>query len=159
MTKVYECQNCGTLHAEDSMNPIEDISVRVAPGETMPAGECMDCGAVCHEWEPAPTPDMVLAEDSGAHNTFYIQEHRESAELDELNCRTINAALAFVREMASLTTPEDEVADDLEPGESLEESLDDFMVNIDSDRLFEEYSVFMEMVRNARKILKGETNV
>lgn len=34
-----------------------------------------------------------------------------------------DAALAFVCKMASLTTPEDEVADDLEPGESLEKEI------------------------------------
>jgi hypothetical protein len=47
----YECQNCDLPWNEDSLNPVEDLTMRVAPGELMPAGECPACGAVCHEKE------------------------------------------------------------------------------------------------------------
>lgn len=43
------CQNCGAVRdAEELVRPIPDVEERVAPGETMPYGECPDCGAVCH---------------------------------------------------------------------------------------------------------------
>ncbi len=38
------------------MKEIEDLTLRVAPGEILPAGECPSCGAVCHVWEEAPKP-------------------------------------------------------------------------------------------------------
>lgn len=45
----YECQNCGIRLDEDELNPVKDISERVAPGEPIPAGECPDCGALCQD--------------------------------------------------------------------------------------------------------------
>jgi len=50
MTK-FICQNCQATHDEELLNEVKDIHERVAPGEPMPAGECPDCGAVCHEDE------------------------------------------------------------------------------------------------------------
>ena len=47
----YECQDCGRMHAEEEMLPLKRVFERVAPGEPMPAGECCECGAVCHEVE------------------------------------------------------------------------------------------------------------
>ena len=49
----YECQNCGSEWAEDELEDLIDITERVAPGEPMPAGQCPDCGALCHEVEEA----------------------------------------------------------------------------------------------------------
>ena len=44
-----QCQNCQRLFIEDELiNPIPDLTQRVAPGEVMPSGECPACGAVCH---------------------------------------------------------------------------------------------------------------
>jgi hypothetical protein len=50
---LYECQNCGARWSEDQLNILEDTHERVAPGEPMPAGECPECCAVCHEVEEA----------------------------------------------------------------------------------------------------------
>jgi hypothetical protein len=51
MSKRFECANCGKRWREDQLNEVRDLSMRVGPGELMPAGECpdKDCGAVCHE--------------------------------------------------------------------------------------------------------------
>jgi len=44
----YVCQNCQEQWDADDLEPLKDVEERVAPGEPMPAGECPDCGAVCH---------------------------------------------------------------------------------------------------------------
>jgi hypothetical protein len=43
-----ECQNCGCVWPDYFLNEVEDLSMRVGPGEIMPSGECPACGAVCH---------------------------------------------------------------------------------------------------------------
>ena len=42
------CGNCDWTGTEDDCNEIEYFSERVTPGETMPAGECPECGALAH---------------------------------------------------------------------------------------------------------------
>jgi len=46
------CDNCGHDWSNDQLKPIRDLHQRVAPGEAMPAGECPECGAVCHVRKP-----------------------------------------------------------------------------------------------------------
>jgi hypothetical protein len=49
LARDYECQNCGGTYPESGLvTPIPDLEERVAPGESMPAGECPVCGALCH---------------------------------------------------------------------------------------------------------------
>ncbi len=43
---ICACQNCDWRGTIAQCDPIQDIFQRVAPGETMPAGECPDCGAL-----------------------------------------------------------------------------------------------------------------
>ena len=50
---LSECQNCEAINPASKLRPIEDIHQRVEPGEPMPSGECPECGALCHELEPA----------------------------------------------------------------------------------------------------------
>jgi hypothetical protein len=45
---VHVCQNCGGLHTDEMLQDISDIGQRVAPGEPMPSGQCMYCGALAH---------------------------------------------------------------------------------------------------------------
>lgn len=47
--KLFVCQNCESRWAEEELNEVKDLAERVAPGELVPAGECPECGAVCHE--------------------------------------------------------------------------------------------------------------
>lgn len=45
---VSECQNCLSRWGQADLNEVRHLSMRVAPGERMPSGECPECGAVCH---------------------------------------------------------------------------------------------------------------
>ncbi len=53
-TEMNQCQNCDKLWEDGEMDDVEKLSMRVAPGEPMPAGQCpdSDCGALC---QPMPT--------------------------------------------------------------------------------------------------------
>lgn len=44
------CADCDWTGPESACPPLPDDSIleRVGPGEIMPAGECPECGAVCH---------------------------------------------------------------------------------------------------------------
>ena len=46
---LYECQNCAKQWTEGQLKPIQHLTQRVEVGEPMPAGECPECGALCHE--------------------------------------------------------------------------------------------------------------
>lgn len=61
-----------------------------------------------------------------------------------------SALEAFVDKMARFTTPEDEIAD-----AGTGQPVDEFVADLDDERLWGEYATFMEMVRLARAIMKG----
>jgi len=44
----YRCDACGETWTYDELELIVDIGERVAAGEICPAGECPDCGTLCH---------------------------------------------------------------------------------------------------------------
>lgn len=49
--KQFECQNCGKIVMDGEFKPLEEVKnllLRVAPGEVVPAGECLACGALVH---------------------------------------------------------------------------------------------------------------
>lgn len=48
---MYACQDCEWTGPEDDLEGLRHGHERVAPGESMPAGECPECGACCHELE------------------------------------------------------------------------------------------------------------
>lgn len=58
--------------------------------------------------------------------------------------------LAFARRMARMITPQDEFEDDPRGFEDAE----GLVADMSGDRLFSEYHIFMEMVREARALLK-----
>ena len=44
----FYCQDCDFETSDiEFLEPIDDITERVEPGEVMPAGECPECGALC----------------------------------------------------------------------------------------------------------------
>ena len=43
------CQDCGWTGEESTCDAITHLHERVAAGEPMPAGQCRECGALCHE--------------------------------------------------------------------------------------------------------------
>lgn len=46
---LSRCLNCEKVHTEETLEEISDLSMRVAPGEPSPSGQCPDCGALCHQ--------------------------------------------------------------------------------------------------------------
>ena len=52
METKYVCQNCDGIFKARELKEITDIFERVDPGEVMPAGECPNCGALCHNEAP-----------------------------------------------------------------------------------------------------------
>lgn len=47
--RMTECANCSNRANENRINPIiTDLHSRVEPGDIMPAGECLKCGAVVY---------------------------------------------------------------------------------------------------------------
>lgn len=45
---VNRCADCERLWLTDELERVEDFWDRVDPGQTMPSGQCPDCGALCH---------------------------------------------------------------------------------------------------------------
>ena len=46
MNKTYECGNCDWFG--DKVEPIEDLNLRLEPGDVVPEDECPECGSFCH---------------------------------------------------------------------------------------------------------------
>ena len=42
------CGNCRGIYENESLLPLQDLEQRSAAGEEVPAGECPECGALCH---------------------------------------------------------------------------------------------------------------
>lgn len=53
-----QCGNCEWRGTGKQLKPVENLFMRVDPGEPMPAGECPECGSLAHIVEPdSPYPD------------------------------------------------------------------------------------------------------
>lgn len=50
-TPPFKCANCDSEWEEFELKDIKHLSMRVMPGDTMPAGECPSCGALCYRAE------------------------------------------------------------------------------------------------------------
>lgn len=44
----FACANCGLEHPTEELAAVENVLERVAPGETMPYGQCQACGSLCY---------------------------------------------------------------------------------------------------------------
>lgn len=57
-----ECSSCLKLWDDSQLKKVVDLIERVQPGETMPSGECPECGFLCHpvtvEYEFVPARKM-----------------------------------------------------------------------------------------------------
>lgn len=72
---VYCCQNCDfETQAVNELNEPTDLWERVSPGEPTPAGECPECGALCHG-EDREVSAEVRAK-------FWTDDHVCEAEFD-----------------------------------------------------------------------------
>jgi hypothetical protein len=67
------------------------------------------------------------------------REGQTSRAADKTRC---DAMQQFVRQMAAMSLPEEETTGDLE----------EYLADLDEERLFGEYHTFMDMVRSAREI-------
>ena len=54
---LCECANCGLRNAANDLSPCHDIWSRLTPGDTMPHGDCPECGASCF---PVKEPSTEL---------------------------------------------------------------------------------------------------
>jgi hypothetical protein len=48
MMQFCQCNDCGAVHEAKDLEPIQNFWQRVSPGNMMPAGECVICGALCY---------------------------------------------------------------------------------------------------------------
>lgn len=64
----------------------------------------------------------------------------------------ITAALAFINRMAQFTTPEDEFAEPERGIAKVHATVEDYVADLDDERLCSEFQTFMDMVREARTI-------
>lgn len=44
---LHRCDNCGKIHSDETLQPAQDLHMRLDPGGVVPSGECADCGALC----------------------------------------------------------------------------------------------------------------
>lgn len=72
----YECQNCGRMHTEEELKPLQNAEQRVARGEVMPAGECCECGSACHEAEEADAGKGCTCD----NRSWYGPEHDSACD-------------------------------------------------------------------------------
>lgn len=102
---AHLCDNCREFVLEDNLAVIKDYSERVAEGETVPSGECPECGCLCHEVEIKLRPRFKVKE-SDEFNSFHVfGETREVQGLDGLYDTAINESLNLVRELAKVGYP------------------------------------------------------
>jgi hypothetical protein len=47
-SRPVQCDNCLWIGEERQTQAIADLGERVSPGETVPVGECPECGSLCH---------------------------------------------------------------------------------------------------------------
>lgn len=59
--ELHRCDNCGKVHANETLKIAKHLGERVDPGGVMPSGECMECGALCYPIKPDPDWETVMS--------------------------------------------------------------------------------------------------
>ena len=86
------CSNCEWTGREEDCRDIVDIHQRVGAGETMPAGECPECGALAHLVQGAASsegaiPSQIAARALGIRNDYdaaLARGHRPDDAMEQL---------------------------------------------------------------------------
>jgi uncharacterized Zn ribbon protein len=49
--EIFVCDNCASEWKEDELDEVENLGLRLAPGDTVPWGQCpiKECGAFCYK--------------------------------------------------------------------------------------------------------------
>jgi hypothetical protein len=53
------CPNCDWHGTDDELDEYHDFWSRIAPGDTMPHGDCPECGAFCYEAKPGYVAELT----------------------------------------------------------------------------------------------------
>lgn len=82
-----KCQDCEWTGPIADCKPAKNLTQRVAVGESMPAGECPKCGALCHPVEPEVEKFgiyIVLYQHKHGHDTMLVLGRTEGEVLANL---------------------------------------------------------------------------
>ncbi len=158
MTNVKPvCENCGSDNVRADAYAAWDV--RAQAWEL--AGDVFDKGNMCEscegetgrfDWIRVPIDPAPPAPDS--ENSAATDKNNAATCSTPATCSAPDALLKFVGQMASMSTPEDEFDD---PENCHSENFDDveeYISELDDERLCGEYHTFMTMVREARVLVR-----
>ena len=91
----FQCENCRKLWMEAQLKPVKDVTERVDPGEVMPAGECPDCGAVCHECKDDEPIESIEPNDRLAIAAYNIRQLQAVGAVEQLRLLQAQVAVAM----------------------------------------------------------------
>lgn len=103
--------------------------------------EIQDGNLVVHAYDPEHEEPVNLRI---SMTDISVDTERDRQAPQTADGKRLDALQQFVRQMAAMSLPEDETTGDL----------DEFIADLDEERLFGEYHTFMDMVRSAREIAR-----
>ncbi|APH74874.1 hypothetical protein [Aquibium oceanicum] len=103
--------------------------------------EIQDGNLVVHAYDPEHEEPVNLRI---SRTDITVDTEREGQALRRADKKRFAAMQAFVRQMSAMSLPEEETTGDL----------DEFIADLDEERLFGAYHTFMYMIRSAREIEK-----
>ncbi len=103
--------------------------------------EIEDSNLVVHAYDPDHEEPVNLRV---AMTDISVDTERKGQTSQAADKKRCDAMQQFVLQMAAMSLPEEEAAGDL----------DEYIADLDEERLFGEYHTFMDMVRSARAIAK-----
>ncbi len=115
------CGNCDWVGTVDQAEPCRDFWSRVEPGDTVPAGDCPECGAFAFIGSPEAPPvrlyvimdgglvqEVVSPDDPSGVELWVIDYDTEGADRDELSDVTFDTsaeAVAYPVTIGPCTAP------------------------------------------------------